>query len=94
MMATRQLGDKGLSIFTFAAYHELSSGESVAEVVLKDGAGHAADPDGVREVQDLGLATVENERAVFTDSGLKFLADVIQHIRGTAKLASQTTAVA
>ena len=92
-MATRQLGDKGLSIFTFAAYHALSSGETVTEVVLNDGAGHAADPEGIREVEAMGLATIAHNRAVLTDSGTKLLAEVLKHIRGTAKLAEQTTAV-
>ena len=31
-MATQMLSDKGLSILTFAAYHELTSGEHVSEV--------------------------------------------------------------
>lgn len=92
-MATRQLSDKGLSIFAFAAYHELSSGEAVIEVVLDDGAGHTASRDGVREVEALGLATVANDRAALTESGLQLLALVIQQIRGTAKHTEQTTVV-
>ena len=93
-MASQQLGDKGLAVFAFAAYHQLTSGEVVSEVVLDDGAGHHADPQGVQEVQDLGLATVEGKRAVLTESGSKFLATFIQAIQGTAKHAERTTAVA
>ena len=34
------LSDKALSIFAFAAYHRLVSGERVTSVIRKDGAGH------------------------------------------------------
>ena len=93
-MPTQSMGDKGLSIFTFAAYHQLSSGETVSEVVLRDGAGHAADPQGVREIETLGLATVDGTKAVFTDAGLEFMEQVLTAIRGTAKHAERNTAVA
>ena len=93
-MATQTLSDKGLSIITFAAYHELASGERVTEVTLRDGAGHSADPQGVREVEALGLAKVENDKAVLTDSGKTMLEQVLQQIRGTIKLAERQTAVA
>ena len=93
-MPSLELSDKGLSIFTFAAYHQLSSGEKVSEVVLRDGAGHSADPQGVHEVEALGLVTKDGDRAVLTESGATFLESVLQQIRGTAKLAEKTTAVA
>jgi hypothetical protein len=88
------LSDKGLSIFTFAAYHALNSGEHVSEVTLRDQAGHAADPQGVREVTELGLATVNGDMAVFTEEGKRFLDGLLQQIRGTAKTAERATAVA
>lgn len=80
-MDSQQLGDKGLSIFVFAAYHQLTSGEAVSEVVLRDGAGHSADPQGVRDVIALGLARVENDRAVLSDAGVAFLADIVTAVR-------------
>lgn len=93
-MADQMLGDKGLSIFTFAAYHQLTSGEQVAEVVLRDGAGHAADPQGIREVEALGLATIEDDKAVLTDSGKALLNTLLEQIRGLSKHAARSTAVA
>ena len=38
-----KLSDKAVAVFAFAAYHEMSSGETVVDVVLKDGAGHGKD---------------------------------------------------
>jgi hypothetical protein len=93
-MATQTLSDKGLSIITFAAYHALTSGERVAEVTIRDGSGHRADPDGLREVQSLGLAVVEGDKAVLTDSGKALLDEVLQQLRGTIKTAERQTAVA
>lgn len=93
-MPMPMLSDKGLSIFAFAAYHALNSGEHVAEVILRDHAGHAADPQGVREVQDLGLAKVDGDMAVLTDAGKRFLDQVLQQIRGVARNAERPTAVA
>ena len=51
------LSDKALSIFAFAAYHRLVSGERVTSVIRKDGAGHEADPEGVKELEGRGLVT-------------------------------------
>jgi ribosomal protein S19E (S16A) len=93
-MPTREMSDKGLSIFTFAAYHQLSSGEKVTEIVLRDGSGHSADPDGLREVEALGLIEPDGSRGVLTDRGVQFLDKVLEQIRGAAKFAAQTTAVA
>jgi hypothetical protein len=52
------LSDKALSIFAFAAYHRLVSGERVTSVIRRDGAGHEADPEGVQELEGRGLVTV------------------------------------
>ena len=93
-MSNTSLSDKGLSIFVFAAYHQLTSGEPVKEVVLRDGAGHAADPQGVQEVESNGLARVEGERAVLSDAGLSYLEQVLQAVRGTAGKAGSGKAVA
>ena len=93
-MSNATLSDKGLSIFVFAAYHQLTSGEPVKEVVLRDGAGHAADPQGVREVEAIGLARVEGERAVLSDAGLSYLEQVLQTLRGTVGQAGAGRAMA
>ena len=93
-MSNTTLSDKGLSIFVFAAYHQLTSGEPVTEVVLRDGAGHAADPQGVREVEASGLARIEAERAVLSDAGLSYLQQVLQAVRDIAGKAGSGRAVA
>ena len=78
-----KLSDKANAVFAFAAYHALSSGETVVDVVLKDGAGHAADPSAIQELETAGLATTEQDRAVFTESGKSQLQSVIAALRGT-----------
>ena len=93
-MATQMLSDKGLSILTFAAYHQLTSGEQVAELVLRDAAGHRADPDGIREVEALGLLAVNGAKGVLSDDGKRLLASLIEQIRGVAKSVERQTAVA
>lgn len=93
-MSNATLSDKGLSIFVFAAYHQLTSGEPVREVVLRDHAGHAADPQGVREVEAGGLARVEGEKAVFSDAGIAFLEQVLSAARGAIGKAGQGSALA
>ena len=93
-MSNEALSDKGLSIFVFAAYHQLASGGPVREVVLRDHAGHEAHPGGVREVESAGLARVEGERAVFSDAGVAYLEQVLQAIRATAGKAGSGRAVA
>ncbi|MGH1573853.1 hypothetical protein ACRAWG_28405 [Methylobacterium sp. P31] len=54
------LSDKALSILAFAAYHRLVSGERVTSVIRRDGAGHEADPEGVKELEGRGLVTVRD----------------------------------
>ena len=76
-----KLSDKAIAVFAFAAYHALSSGETVVDVVLKDGAGHAADPSAIQELETAGLATREEERAVFTENGKAHLHAVIAALR-------------
>ncbi len=84
-MASTVLSDKALAVFAFAAYHQFTSGEKVTDVVLHDGAGHAADPDAIKQLQDAELVTVENNRAVFTDAGQNFLGTVLDALRKTAQ---------
>ncbi|MCM2505238.1 hypothetical protein NDN16_16325 [Aureimonas altamirensis] len=73
--------DKGLSILVFAAYHRLASGESVRDVVLRDGSGHKADPDGVSELANAELIEVDADRARLTDRGVEALDRLIDAIR-------------
>ena len=78
------LSDKALSILTFAAYHRLASGESVREVVLEDGHGHKADPDGLDEAVGAGLVEIDGRFGRLTDAGLARLDAMLEAIRGAA----------
>jgi coproporphyrinogen III oxidase-like Fe-S oxidoreductase len=78
------LSEKALSILTFAAYHRLSSGLVVRDVVLEDGAGHKADADGVAEMTDAGLLQVDGTRGTLTDDGEAMLDKVVEAIKGAA----------
>lgn len=75
------LSDKARSILVFAAYHQLSSGEAVRNVVLEDGAGHKADPEGVEELKGAGLLKIDGGRGRLTDEGEALLGTVIKAIR-------------
>ncbi|MDB5645696.1 hypothetical protein [Methylobacterium sp.] len=78
---TDALSDKALSIIAFAAYHSLLSGERVASVIRKDGHGHEADPDGVAELADKGLATSDDAQVSFTAEGEALVDAVLSGIR-------------
>ncbi len=75
------LSDKALAVFAFAAYHELGTGQRVASVVRRDGAGHEADPEAVAELTGHGLASVEGDRIVFTPEGEAKLRAAIAGLR-------------
>ena len=79
------LSDKALAVFAFASYHQLTSGEKVTDVVLHDGAGHAADPAAIAELETAGLATQEGDRASFTNEGQKLFGMVLEAIRSAAR---------
>lgn len=81
-MPSTGLSDKAIGVFAFAAYHQLTSGEPVKDVILEDGAGHKADPDAIRELEQTGLARVEGDRAAFTDAGKGKLQSLIEAMRG------------
>lgn len=83
-MPSPRLSDKAIAIFAFAAYHQLSAGEPVVDVVLEDGSGHAADPEAVEELERLELARSDGRRAAFTDSGKAVLAKAIEALRTAA----------
>ncbi|MDR7039321.1 hypothetical protein J2X36_004095 [Methylobacterium sp. BE186] len=78
---TQGLSDKALSIFTFAAYHRLLSGERVASVVRKDGHGHEADPDGVAELERRGLISADDMRISLNDEAETFVDGLVSAIR-------------
>ncbi|MBS9721255.1 hypothetical protein JYU29_11205 [Tianweitania sp. BSSL-BM11] len=78
------LSNKALSILTFAAYHQLSSGMIVRDVVLEDGSGHKAEPEGVTELTEAGMLDVDGPRGVLTDEGEKLLEKVVNAIKGVA----------
>ena len=80
-MPSTTLSDKAIAVFAFAAYHQLSSGEAVIDVVLKDGAGHAADPEAIEELEAADLAKKAGDRAAFTDAGKAKLESVIKALR-------------
>lgn len=81
-MPSTTLSDKAIAVFAFAAYHQLSSGEAVIDVALKDGAGHFADPEAIAELEAAELARKEGDRAAFTDAGKAKLDAVITAMRG------------
>ena len=81
-MTPSDLSDKALAVFAFALYHQLSSGEPVSRVVIHDGAGHQADPDAIAELAAAGLASVEDDRLVFSASGLAMATVLLGRMRG------------
>ncbi|WP_131194951.1 hypothetical protein [Lichenihabitans psoromatis] len=83
-MPSNPLSDKARGVFAFAAYHQLTSSETVIDVILKDDAGHSADPAAIKELEDGGLVTVNGARAAFTSDGQAFFSRVLEAIRGAA----------
>lgn len=75
------LSDKARSILAFAAYHSLTSGEAVREVVLDDGKGHKADHEGVAELSAAGLLEEDGARGRLTQAGQAALEKVLSAIR-------------
>lgn len=75
------LSDAARSILVFAAYHELTSGEPVKEVVLDDGAAHKASSAGQTELEEAGLIQIDGDRAAITDEGEQVLAAILNAIR-------------
>jgi hypothetical protein len=79
---TTDLSDRALSIFAFAAYHHLISGQPISSVVRRDGSGHQADPQGAAEVEERGLATLSDDEITFTEPGIAFVEKTVAAIRG------------
>ena len=83
--STTGLSDKALSVFVFAAYHELVSGQKVTSVVRRDYAGHAADPDGVAELESRGLVTQTGDFLHFSAEAERLLETLLAAIRHQAE---------
>ena len=83
--STTGLSDKALSVFVFAAYHELVSGQKVTSVVRRDYAGHAADPDGVAELERCGHVTANGDFLHFSAEAERFLDMLLATIRRQAE---------
>ena len=77
----RNLSDKARSILVFAAYHSLAGDEEVVEVVLDDGQGHRADPDGIAELASAGLLEANGDRGRWTRDGSAALSDLLEAVR-------------
>ncbi|MFE1601754.1 hypothetical protein [Methylobacterium sp. ID0610] len=75
------LSDKALSVFAFAAYHQLESGQKVSRVVRHDGAGHSADPRAVEELAAAGLIEATADELVFRPEAEAMLEAAITALR-------------
>jgi hypothetical protein len=78
------ISDKALAVLAFAIYHELESGARVSHVIKDDGAGHRASPEGVEELERLGLANSEADRIAFTKQGESVLDTLLSAMRQAA----------
>ena len=83
-MARPDLDDGALSIFAFAAYHQLESGQAVTRVIRRDGKGHKADEAGVAVLVEHDLAEIRGEDVAFTPAGLAVLGRAIEGLRNAA----------
>jgi hypothetical protein len=81
MASMQGLSDKALAVFAFAAFHQLESGQKVASVVQRDGAGHQADDEAVAELTERGLAKADGSLIHFTREGEQALERVIAGLR-------------
>ena len=80
--AAAGLSDEALAVFAFAAYHQLSSGQTVRSVVQRDGAGHKASDTAVSELESRGLVTADGQAINFTPQGEEALQAMIAGLRG------------
>ncbi len=81
----KRLSDKALAVFAFAIFHELErSGKPVSHVILSDEAGHRADPEAVKELEQLGLAVPDGNRLALTPPAEDLKASLIEAMRRQA----------
>jgi ribosomal protein S19E (S16A) len=81
MAATSKVSDQALSVFAFAVYHQLESGEPISAVVRRDGAGHEANAEALKELGQLGLVSVEDDRIAFSSKGQEIIGSLIDAMR-------------
>ena len=75
---TERQGDVGVRL---RGLSPARSGQTVTKVILRDGSGHQADPDAVRELQERELITVEGNDIVFGEQAQTLLAAIIEAMR-------------
>ena len=85
MPDTRQLSDKAVAVFAFAAYHQLESGQPVTKVIRSDGKGHQADEGALKELEALKLVQVVENDIQLTDGGLEILSKSVEALRGASR---------
>ena len=83
MTTPNDLSDKALSVFAFAIYHQLESGDVVSGIAARDAAGHQADPEALKELASLELANVQGGKIIFTTAGQLMVSQLIDRMRGT-----------
>ncbi len=76
------LSDEALAVFAFAAFHQLSSGQTVRSVTRRDWAGHKANDGAVAELQERGFVEPTGDEIRFTPKGEEALRAVISAVRG------------
>ncbi|WP_243371256.1 hypothetical protein [Microvirga solisilvae] len=76
------LSDEALAVFAFAAYHRLSSGQTVRSVIQRDGMGHKASDAAVSELTGRGFVEADGEEIRFTGEGERALHSVVSRLRG------------
>ncbi|WP_449409485.1 hypothetical protein [Methylobacterium komagatae] len=85
MADVKGLSDHALSILAFAAYHRLVSGERVTSVVRKDGNGHEADPKGVEELTERGLAEAGETEINLGKDAQEAVEVMVEALRGAVR---------
>ncbi len=81
MATATNVSDGALSVFAFAIYHQLQSGEAVSAVIRRDGMGHHANEDALAELEQLGMVKTEEDRIVFSDKGQEVIRSLIDSMR-------------
>ena len=84
MTTATNLSDKALSVFAFAAYHQLESGQKVTKVIRRDGSGHQADPEAVQELESAGLIKASADEISFEPEAERILEQIIEGMRRAA----------
>lgn len=83
MTTPNDLSDKALAVFAFAAYHQLSSGDTVTSIVSRDHENHHADSAAVTELVERDLVHEEGDWLHFTPAGQLMLSQIIDRLKGS-----------